>query len=181
MELNIQKSNIGTIPFSEQEFQQLFSALYPQVCSIAYRLTGDQDEAEEIASEAFWRLWKNPPPNQENIHGWLYRVATNLAYNRLRAATRRGIYERVEDLFQRILDPERIVEKRQEIDIVRRTLSQLPMRDIQILMLRYSGLSYKEIAGTLGISPGSTGTLLSRAEKKFATLYLKEVANAPER
>ena len=40
-----------------------------------------------------------------------------------------------------------------------------------MLILRHSGLSYKEIAATLGLAPGSVGALLARAEKEFERLY----------
>jgi RNA polymerase sigma-70 factor (ECF subfamily) len=44
-------------------------------------------------------------------------------------------------------------------------------REAQLLILRHSGLAYKEIAAALGVAPGSIGTLLARAEKEFERLY----------
>ncbi len=44
-------------------------------------------------------------------------------------------------------------------------------RQSQLLILRYSGLSYKEIAGSLGLSPTSIGPLLVRAEREFEECY----------
>jgi RNA polymerase sigma factor (sigma-70 family) len=48
---------------------------------------------------------------------------------------------------------------------VRRALSRLPQRTAALLMLRYSGLSYAEVATALGMKVGNVGTLLRRAEE----------------
>ncbi len=50
---------------------------------------------------------------------------------------------------------------------VRAVLSALKPRDAQMLLLRADGLAYRELAETLGIQPGSVGTLLARAEAEF--------------
>src|SRR5205814_655390 len=50
---------------------------------------------------------------------------------------------------------------------VRQVLGTLKPREAQMLLLRANGLAYKELAETLGIQPGSVGTLLARAEAEF--------------
>jgi DNA-directed RNA polymerase specialized sigma24 family protein len=50
---------------------------------------------------------------------------------------------------------------------VRDVLSALKPRDAQLLLLRSSGLAYKELARTLGVEAGSVGTMLARAEAEF--------------
>jgi RNA polymerase sigma-70 factor (ECF subfamily) len=52
-------------------------------------------------------------------------------------------------------------------------LTQLKPRSAELLILRYSGLAYKEIAATLEIAPASVGTLLARAEKEFEDVFLQ--------
>ncbi len=54
---------------------------------------------------------------------------------------------------------------------MRAALRQMPPREAQLLVLRYSGLAYKDIAAALGVAPGSVGALLARAEKEFERLY----------
>jgi RNA polymerase sigma-70 factor, ECF subfamily len=56
---------------------------------------------------------------------------------------------------------------------VRAVLKQMALRDVQILILRNSGLSYKEIAAACDVAPAAVGSLLMRAEAKFETLYQK--------
>jgi RNA polymerase sigma-70 factor, ECF subfamily len=75
------------------QFEDLFQEHWIRVCRVIYRLVGDWDEAEDLAIDTFWRWYKSPPVRQDNPGGWLYRVATNLGLNALRAHKRRQHYE----------------------------------------------------------------------------------------
>jgi RNA polymerase sigma-70 factor (ECF subfamily) len=157
-----------------EEFDRCFLDNYTRIVSVAYRLTSDMDEAEDLAAETFWKLWQEPPRRNENLVGWLYRVVTNLGYNRLRSSRRRLTYETRAgwDEADKVGEgPEPQVIRSQEREQVRAVLKRLPRRDVQILILRAGGLSYKEIAECLHIAPSSVGTLIARAERKFDSLY----------
>lgn len=142
-----------------------------------YRLVGDPAEAEDLALETFWRLYRRPPSLDEGskLGGWLYRVATNLGYNALRSRKRRQRYEEQSgSLVVQVAhspDPARELELAQERQHVRAVLAQMKPRSAKLLVLRYSGLSYAEIAAALGLAPGSVGTLLARAEEEFERRY----------
>jgi len=159
----------------EPAFEAVFTEHYPRVFAILFRLTGDRAEADDLAAETFWRLWERPPANAENLAGWLYRVATRIGYNALRANRRRENYEAQSGQdalpLQSLADPARVVEQRSERDFVRAVLRQMPLRDVQVLSLRHSDLSYKEIAAALDMPTASVGKLLSRAEERFEALY----------
>ncbi len=176
----------GATPrFTAAEFDQFFLENYAHIVSAAFRLTGDSNEAEDLASEAFWKLWQEPPKRSDNLLGWLYRVVTNLGYNRLRSTRRRTGYEdhtqRMELGLNENSGPEEQIILKQERAAVRTILKAMPRRDVQILILRACQLSYREIAESLKVSPGSVGTLLARAERKFDSLYLRGEKHAPER
>jgi RNA polymerase sigma-70 factor, ECF subfamily len=168
----------------ETALEAAFKDHYSQVYHIIFRLVGDPDEAEDLASEAFWRLWKNPPAENENLGGWLYRVGLRLGYNHLRSVRRRSHYQQQAGLEtierQPAVDPAQEVEQRQARERVRAVFRQLSLRDVQVLVLRYSGLSYKEIAAALQVADNSVGTLLARAEVRFEEKYRREEKNAPE-
>jgi RNA polymerase sigma-70 factor, ECF subfamily len=159
----------------ETAFERVFLEHYPRVYEVLFRLVGDGAEAEDLALETFWKLWERAPAQAENLGGWLYRVAVRLGYNALRAARRRLHYEesagRDALTFDTPVDPARAAEQRAERARVRGALGQMPPREAQLLILRYSGLAYKEIAAALGVAPGSVGALLARAEKDFERLY----------
>lgn len=152
-------------------FELLFQEHWPRVYALLYRLVGDRAEAEDLALEAFWRLYRRPLETGQ-LGAWLYRVASNLGFNALRARSRRTRYEEQAG-FETLendspWDPAVELERLQEREIVRTILAQMKPRTARLLILRHSGLSYAELAEALGIAPGSIGTLLARAEAEFA-------------
>lgn len=159
----------------EAVFESLFQQNWESLCRILYRLVGDWAEAEDLALEAFVRLYRRPPAQEHNLSGWLYRVATNLGLNALRSRKRRQRYE--EQAGERMFteaqssSPEAEVESLLERQQVRAALATMKPRLAQVLVLRHAGMSYAEIAAAAGIAHGSVGTLLGRAEVEFEQKY----------
>lgn len=156
-------------------FELLFLEHWPRVYGVLVRLVGDPAEAEDLALETFWQLYQRPPEQRGSLGGWLYRVATNLGYNALRAAQRRQRYEATagHEALVRAAAPEppEAAERAETRRRVRAVLYALPARAAQLLLLRHSGFTYQEIAAALGVAPASVGTLLARAEEDFAERY----------
>jgi RNA polymerase sigma-70 factor (ECF subfamily) len=158
-------------------FEALFLEHWAHVYRALFRLVGDPAEAEDLALETFFRLYKRYPlPNSDfNLGGWLHRVATNLGLHSIRSFKRRENYETASG--KGILDetpetsPAKLLEQEEERRLARLVLAGMNERQSQLLVLRYSGLSYKEIADTLGLSPASIGPLLLRAEREFEKRY----------
>jgi RNA polymerase sigma-70 factor (ECF subfamily) len=158
-------------------FEAIFHEHWTRVYALLFRLVGDRAEAEDLALEVFWRLYRRPPAREHgsNLSSWLYRVATNLGYNALRAFKRRQRYE--EEAGRLALeaapapDPGIAAERAQEREQVRHVLARMKPRSAQLLILRHSGLSYAELAAALGVSPASIGTMLARAEREFEAQY----------
>jgi RNA polymerase sigma-70 factor (ECF subfamily) len=158
-------------------FEELFRRHYRRVYEVLYRLVGD--DADDLAQEVFLRLYRRPPTADEtDLAGWLYRVSTNVGYNALRSRRRLTRYR---DLLGAVTgalgwrrtppDPAAEAERRDEQARVRAALARLNERQAAILVLRYSGLSYREIGESLGVATGSVGTLLRRAEEAFRAAY----------
>jgi RNA polymerase sigma factor (sigma-70 family) len=68
--------------------------------------------------------------------------------------------------------PPQILESKEDHRLTRLALAKINPRRAQLLALRYSGMSYKDIANTLELSPASIGPLLLRAEREFEKVYL---------
>ena len=168
----------------EATFDALFLTHYQPIFRLLYRIAGTREEAEDLAQETFLRLHRSPElwkgtreeSGGHNVRAWLYRVATNLAYNMLRSQQRRTRREDVV-LGQTLSagssepDPVEAAEREDERAAVRHALAALPERQAQLLLMRHAGLSYRELAEALGIAPGSVGTSLVRAEAAFEKVY----------
>jgi RNA polymerase sigma-70 factor (ECF subfamily) len=154
-------------------FDGVFRDHYPRIVAMLARLTGDRAQAEEVAADVFSKLSRQPAVMREcdDLTAWIYRVATNAGLDALRANSRRRKREEeagVEQLrtggADSALDGVLRQERRSR---VREVLATLKPRDAQLLLLRADGLAYREVAQSLGIQPGSVGTLLARAEAEF--------------
>lgn len=159
---------------AEADFEVLFLQHYDRVYGLLYRLVGERAEAEDLAQEVFWQLYRRPPRQADsNISAWLYRVALNKGYNALRGRRRRWRWNWWL-LPETSADPVQEAAERAEVAQVRRALSRLPQRDIQLLLLRQMDLSYAELAQVCQVAPTSVGALLARAARAFRAAYLAE-------
>jgi len=166
-------------PPGPADLEALFHQQWGRLVAALYHFTGDPAEAEDLALEAFVQLWQRPPAHSANLGGWLYRVATRLGLNHLRAAARRDRYELEagrEALGGSTPGPESETARRLEQARVRAALTRLDDRQARLLLMRYAGFSYQEIAAALELNPASIGTLLARAEQAFSAIYLPETA-----
>jgi RNA polymerase sigma-70 factor (ECF subfamily) len=168
------RSESGT---DARTFEELFVAYWDSIYRILIRMIGDPAEAEDLALETFFRLYNNPPKTSRdtNLGGWLYRVATNLGLHSIRSYRRRESHELAagRDALETSPQnrPAQIFEDKEQLLNARSAFSRMNPRRAKILVLRYSGVAYKEIAGILGLSPSSIGPLLQRAEREFETIY----------
>lgn len=164
-----------TTTADKTDFDTLFSQHWDRICEVLYRLVGDWQEAEDLALETFMRLHQRPPKRNDSISGWLYRVATNLGFNALRARKRRRRYEeragKIVLKGDQSSNPELAFERKQKREDVRMTLANMKPRSAKLLILRHSGLTYAEIAAAIEVSVTSVGTLLARAESEFEKMY----------
>src|SRR5438874_10578591 len=149
-------------------FERLFLLEYPKVVAIAYRVLADRPAAEDIAQEVFLKFHRSFNPDSERAAGWLHAAAVHSALNVIRGERRRAQRETAHALDPALApaaNPERVVLEAEGRREVRRALRQLPQRSAALLVLRYSGLSYAEVATALGMKVGNVGTLLRRAEE----------------
>jgi RNA polymerase sigma-70 factor (ECF subfamily) len=159
------------------EFEALFMEHWARVYRLLYRIVGDPAEAEDLALEAFIRLHQRSPALETGFNpgGWLHRVATNLGLQSIRTFKRRERYELSagRDALEVAPDdrPAELLAREEERRLARLALARMDKRRAELLVMRHSGLAYKEIARALGLSPASIGPLLLRAEREFEKHY----------
>lgn len=145
--------------------------LTPRVYAHAYRMLGNQADAEDVAQEALIRLWKIAPDwrqGEAKVTTWLYRVVANLATDRLRKA--RGV------ALDAIAEPEddaksaaETMQDRARQDALQAALATLPDRQREAVVLRHiEGLTNPEIAGIMDISVEAVESLTARGKRALA-------------
>jgi RNA polymerase sigma-70 factor (ECF subfamily) len=158
-------------------FEALFREHYPRVVGLLTRLTGDRGQSEEIAADAFSKLARRSEAlaGRGDLTAWIYRVASNAGLDALRAGSRRrrkeeaaGVQRLHEEAEPHALE---MMLREERALRVRAVLAAMKARDAQLLLLRTSGLSYREIAQTLEMPASSVGTTLARAEREFERRY----------
>lgn len=149
--------------------------------SVAYRMLGTLDEAEDVVQDA-WLRWQGADTDTiRNARAWLTTVVTRLAIDHLRAAKRRRedyvgpwLPEPVIDMpltdAQRHETPEESAERADEISLaLLAILEQLGAEERAAFLLRETfDYDYDELAGVLGKSEAACRQLVSRAKKRIA-------------
>ncbi len=172
--------------------EALLTAVYrahsTAIHSYAFRLVGNQEDADDVTQEVFIRAHERLEQlrDPDRLRPWLYRIATNLCMDllRKRARVRRilgiPIYldadrdEDSESAPYEIAAPASVAafEGIAELDHISRALrSMAPKYAVCLALHGAQGLSYREIAEILGITPGAAAVRLARARDMFARCY----------
>ena len=163
----------------DRVFENLFVEHYPRLVRTLLRLIGNPAQAEELAADAFYKLYRQYERESpgENPAGWLYRTAMNLGLDALRADSRRvrreeraGRENPMNEMPENPLNDLLAEERR---DRVRAVIAQLKPIQGQVLLMGSSGYSCKEIAAVLGVRPDSLYVLIARAKAQFEQKYLR--------
>lgn len=138
------------------------------------RLIGDEERAADLLQDTFARALSvlNPHAPPDNPSAWLYRIATNLAYDMLRQRKRWRWLPLIDQAQTRSFESE--VATAQS---VRQCLARLRPKDAETLLLyEYAGMTCVEIAALTGEEPTAVRVRVSRARERFRQLYQKELA-----
>lgn len=150
----------------------LFEEHYDVLYRYLVRMTADSDIAADVAQESFIRLVERQPEEQQ-IRGWLFRVATNLVRDDSRVRRRRlQLLEEFPDrapVADAPPNPEMMLELNERRKVVRAALDRLSLKDRTLLLMREEGFSHHEIARAVGTTTKSVGSMIARALKKLST------------
>ncbi len=130
------------------------------------------DEGQDVVQDAFLSLHRHLSAggSQENIRGWLFRVAHNGARNRQNSYDRR-FGTALDTETDPVLDeatPERVVLEKEKFRRMGKAIRSLTDCERECLLLRAEGLRYREIGEVLGIPTSTVGDTVDRAIKKLA-------------
>ncbi len=174
----------------ERSFQELVERNHARVIGLIYRFVTDAADAEDLAQEVFLRIYRarhNYKPTAK-FSTWMFRIAANVSLNALRARSNRRDDVSMEQLAkshdgpQTLPDPEAPAPdghmQRSELqDKVREAVQELPEKQqMAVVLNKYEGMSYADIAQTLGCSTMAVKSLLARARENLKhrlVLYLR--------
>ena len=155
-----------------------------RVYRLAYRLTGNQHDAEDLTHDVFVRVFRSLSSyTPGTFEGWLHRITTNLFLDQVRRKQRIRFDGLADDAAERLAGrepgPAQVYDETHFDDDVQRALDALPP-DFRaaVVLCDIEGLSYEEIAATLGIK---LGTVRSRIHRGRAQLRAALEHRAPGR
>jgi RNA polymerase sigma-70 factor (ECF subfamily) len=148
--------------------QALVARKLRRVLSLAERMLGDAAEAEDVAQETFYRVWRQAPrwrPGAARFDTWLHRVTLNLCYDRLRRRRERPMAE-PPDMADPGPWPDRGLHAADVGRRVRDALQALPLRQREAIVLcHYQEMGNIEAAGVMGVTVEALESLLSRGRR----------------
>ena len=145
-----------------------------RIYNICYRFTGSPDDAQDLAQDVFLSVYQAAPRYrpEAKFSTWLYRIATNAALNARKSRHRHptialdalgSMVDRIPSAGAEATD--RPLEREEIAVAVDRALRRLPERQrAAVVLQRFEGLSYDEIAAALGVSTDGVDALLRRAK-----------------
>ena len=161
-------------------YEALVKEYEKNVYNLALRMTGNSEDAADMAQEAFIKAYNSLTAfrGDSKFSVWLYRIVSNVCLDFLRSRSRKQTVslstenddgEEVElDIADETHSPEQLLDRSLTRDAVRRGLAALPPDHREILLLReIQGLSYEEIADVLGLEAGTVKSRIFRARKKL--------------
>ncbi len=141
-----------------------------RIVAFAWRMLGDHAEAEDVAQEAFLRLWTQAPRwrAEARVGTWLHRVAHNLCIDRLRRRRRTATEADPPDRADPAGGPDADSQRRRVARTVEAALARLPERQrAAIVLVHYQELGQDEAAGILGVGLDALESLLARGRRSL--------------
>jgi len=197
----------GTLPIAQSsnrqetqkvaEFEDLAHRYHKQAYNIAYRMTGNHADAEDLTQEAFVRAFRFFGNYRRDwpFDNWLYKIMSNLFVDDLRRKPKARLQSldqpldnggRSDDIYLEIPDaaanPERMMLSHELDEQIQRALSSLPSDfRVTVILADIEGMSYEEISQTMNCSLGTVRSRLHRGRKLLRNRLLqfnREVAAA---
>ena len=185
----------GSAVVSSAAFEELVLRYQSRLLTVLEHLVGNRELAQDLAQEVFLRVFRARKRYQPEARfsTWLFTIANNVASNALRSKSRRrevGVPDKINgsdtntfglDQMAKAasaLMPTRALDRAESAQIVRLALESLNERQrLALLLSKFEGMSYQDIANTMGLSVQAIKSLLSRARvnlEKILTPYVEE-------
>ncbi len=156
------------INYSSKAFKEIFERLYPPMCALAGRILNDSDKAQDVAQEAFVKLWQKCDEaftDENALRAYLYVLVKNSCISVIRKEKRSlttdiedGLSISEKDFLNEVLREETYILLRDAID-------GLSQQASKVITLALKGLSNQDIAEDMGVTLNTIKTVKKRAYK----------------
>jgi RNA polymerase sigma-70 factor (ECF subfamily) len=156
----------------EDTFRAFYDRTARGVWAYLARVTGDRQMAEDLLQETFYHFLRTAATHENEAHrrNSLYRIATNVARDARRRSLVRAPFSLSSSDIESVPSRDEAARPERSADFTR-AMSRLKPRERAMLWLAYAeGASHREIAGVLGLRPGSLKAMLFRARRRLAAL-----------
>jgi RNA polymerase sigma-70 factor (ECF subfamily) len=180
-------------------FEELMRRYQSRITSVLLHVVGRRDQAEDLAQDVFLRVYRSRKTYvpTAKFSTWLFTIANNVAHNALRSlARRREVHvapagsgavaaNPLDEMAQAASGwmPARRADKAEMAEIVRQAMQSLNERQrMAVLLSKFEGMSYADIAATMALTPQAIKSLLSRARQNLRGVlepYLSEGTRPP--
>ncbi|MGB1102226.1 MAG: RNA polymerase sigma factor [Crocinitomicaceae bacterium] len=165
---------------SQKAFRAIYDENYKLMLGVGINITRDMDDAQEVVQEVFYQFWKNRKKLKDNIsiRNYLKRAVINRCINHIKYQSRFTSDEVLNTKGSGTIQPDRELETKQLKAVIDKAIEKLPEKARIIFILRrQEGMSVKDIADQLDISPKTVENQITRALKLLKTdiePYLKK-------
>lgn len=153
--------------------REIVAKKLPRLVALAARMLGDRDEADDVAQEAFLRIWEITPKwrsGAAHFDTWLHRVTLNLCYDRLRRHRETTVSDEFPEQADLAPLPDERLDTAHANERISRALAKLPARQREALVLQYyQELPNAQAAQLMGVSVDALESLLARARRNLRT------------
>jgi len=163
----------------QHDFDALFRAHHAEIVRYLGARLGSREEARDVAADVFVEAWRRAPTLRwqgRPVLAWLYRVAANMAADRMSARRREPVAAEVGDAPAGPDEMAAVIER----DALRRALATLPPDHALAVHLRLvEGYPFADVARLMGRSVGACQMLVLRAGRELAEALEREGIHAP--
>jgi RNA polymerase sigma-70 factor (ECF subfamily) len=170
---SLEASSAASEPWVPPTWEEIVTEHSARVYRLAYRLTGNMHDAEDLTHDVFIRVFRSLGSYQPGtFEGWLHRITTNAFLDKMRRKQRIRFDALSDDAAARLptreLGPEQSYTDTHFDDDVQRALDALsPDFRAAVVLCDIEGLSYEEIAATLDIKLGTVRSRIHRGRSQL--------------
>lgn len=157
-------------------FSELMRRHYKGVVNYIYRFTNRRDNSEDLAQEVFLRIYRSAGQYrpEAKFSTWLYKIATNVSLTYVKRKGNNSLsLDEIDDSGDATGDPDLdiaddIIYRKELMNVIFEAMESLPEREkVAIMLCKYEGLSYEEVAQVLECTVGAVKAYVHRGRMKL--------------